>query len=228
MHAKVGAWTETGRRAKNDDYLSVDLNHRVIAIADGIGGAPFGDVISRIAVNESVKSFTEHGGLTKDAFEVAFEAAHDKSISAIHSIGADAENSGSTLLMVAWNEDGLIRAANAGDSALLEISDEGAILLTKPDRIPGTKNILSKGIGNRLAWSPTQYEFLCCGHKLLVACTDGVWGLLDDDFTHERTSCFNRLIAEAETIPIAALKLARWCAKIGGDNASAIVLEMGE
>lgn len=228
MLVKIGGWTEKGKRANNEDCFAIDVDHCVAAISDGMGGEPYGEVMSKVAVNAAMGAFVSCGGSPEEAFYDAFEAAFAEVVVTANRIGKDAEHSAATLLMLSWGGDRILRVANAGDSALMATTDDGVALLTHPDRVEGTKNVLSKGIGKRFEWKPTHYSFPCSEGSTFIACTDGVWGLFFGDSAQELEAVPGSLISDAETVPIAALSLAKWCARNGFDNASAIVLETVE
>lgn len=63
------AW-ECGPRERNEDSATFSPYGNFFAIADGIGGAPLGDVASKISCNQAVRGFIEKGSIL-GAFERA-------------------------------------------------------------------------------------------------------------------------------------------------------------
>ena len=60
---KFAAQTDTGnRREKNEDAFRVNERLRFIAVADGVGGEPAGEIASRLAVEQIEDYVTSHIG----------------------------------------------------------------------------------------------------------------------------------------------------------------------
>ena len=57
----VGVASKIGPRSQNDDFAGFGRNHEIFAVADGIGGAPRGDVAATVAVNAAVSAFEGEG-----------------------------------------------------------------------------------------------------------------------------------------------------------------------
>ena len=57
----IGMASKRGPRDKNEDAAGVSPCHTFFAIADGIGGAPLGDIMSTAACNAAADAFLLQG-----------------------------------------------------------------------------------------------------------------------------------------------------------------------
>ena len=199
---QVSVSTDVGRvRHNNEDYVQAERivrdgrRYSMWAVADGVGGGPQGERASRAAV-ETVVDYLAHEPWTDPsvALTEAFALAN-RNVYDITGEGAAA----STLVVALVSEpDGVVCIANVGDSRaylvsggqLRQVTDDHSIVAARvaagqitaeEARTAPNRNILTRSIGSETevlvdVFGPRQL----LPNELLVLCTDGVHGMIDD------------------------------------------------
>lgn len=134
--------SETGRRKNNED--SAFASSRLVAVADGVGGAAAGEVASGLAIQKMIALDKrrlinpleqELGDAVLDAnalieFAVFYAPAH--------------AGMGTTLATVALSNDGDYVIANVGDSRVYLLRDRALSRLTRDDSL--VQELIDRGI----------------------------------------------------------------------------------
>jgi PPM family protein phosphatase len=130
MMLRTAARTDIGRvRPSNQDaVLCLD---RLVAVADGMGGAPAGEMASSLALAVVDAAFR---GRSADELEVAVRAAN-RAVFERASADADLEGMGTTLCAVGLTRDGHLAVVNVGDSRAYLLRDGQLERLTQDDSI---------------------------------------------------------------------------------------------
>jgi serine/threonine protein phosphatase PrpC len=226
--------SETGRRDNNED--SAFASSRLVAVADGVGGATAGEVASALAIQKMIaldkrrlihSLEQELGDAVLDAnalieFAVFYDAAH--------------AGMGSTLSTVALSNDGDYVIANVGDSRVYLLRDRVLSRLTRDDslvqelidrgvldqdqarRHPQRSVVLAALDGRELAAPAIKKVQARVGDRLLL-CSDGV----SDYVTDNQIATILQTVdprAAAEALVHAAL------GQNGTDNITAIVTDV--
>jgi serine/threonine protein phosphatase PrpC len=116
-----------GREGPNEDaaaLIPVNDGHLVLAVADGLGGAPAGATAAGIAnqaLRDALLSCRENGGELRDAILDGVETANER-------ITSLATGTATTLAAVAV-EQGTVRTVHVGDSSILVTGQRGKIKL---------------------------------------------------------------------------------------------------
>lgn len=210
---KVGGWSEIGKRRINEDYFEINPSAGLAAVADGIGGAPYGEIMSRIAVNVVLQAISK-GYRIDDSFVEANKAA----LQTLEWLGAENKGSGSTLLVADWKH-AAVKIAWAGDTEAYLYRNGKLSPKTENDRIDGS-NEINGGIGFLEKPNVHPLEIETQPGDKLILCTDGVWSTFskwDDDRVDE-------ILGSAMNAPMMATAIARESIKHGNDNATAVVL----
>jgi protein phosphatase len=224
-------------RPNNEDFARAFVVVRggraysILAVADGVGGGPAGELASEAAVEAVAETLRDRawsdlpGGLA-----IAFAAANDS----VRDITGDG-SAATTLVVAAIDERaGTATIANVGDSraylvtenlarqithdhSLVAAKVEAGLLTPAEARIAPDRNLLTRAVGSTPnvaidTFGPIEIQ----PRDRLVLCTDGVHGLLQD-----------QEIADAVGgVPIeeGAFSLVSVALEAGGtDNATAIV-----
>lgn len=171
----------------------------VLALADGMGGHPEGDVAADMAVRRIGRCFGEEARpnvvLPRAFLPGAFIEAHDELME--YGRRLEGPDQPRTTLVAALVQDGQLWWSHCGDSRLYVIR-EGALLARTRDHsyvelnalleadpaltAPTSRNVLFSCIGSPgrpLIDSAGPLE-LAAGDRLLL-CSDGLWEGLDDD-----------------------------------------------
>ena len=185
------------RAANQDVALAEELpdGHSLLVVADGVGGIPGGEVASRTAVDALADALRSRGDEPPEAaLRRAFAAAND----AVRAAQRGAHDRMSTTLVAALVGEGTAWVANIGDSRAYLVADGEARQLTldhswveegirsgelAPDDplVALSRHVITRAIGldadaNVDVFGPID---VATGSVLLL-CTDGLHGVLDD------------------------------------------------
>lgn len=222
---RVATATDVGRqRDRNEDAHLVDLERRLLVVADGMGGHPAGDVASSLAVGRTDRDLDvveddAHTGRMR-AVGAAVRAAHME----VRTAAADdpgKEGMGTTLVVAHVDEEErLLTLANVGDSRAYLLRDGKARQLTTDDSWSGIfGRTLTQAVGASEAVEPEVIEVeLEPGDRILL-CTDGLTDELDVDRIGELMSAAD-LDDAGQALVDAAL------AAGGHDNVTVVLAEV--
>jgi PPM family protein phosphatase len=192
MRFSVGAATDVGRRAGNEDRFLVDEDRRLYAVADGMGGHRAGEVASATAI-ESLRDAYRAGRPLNEAVEEANSAVFAKA-----SANVDMRGMGTTLTAVALVEDHTAVLGHVGDSRAYLMRDGGVTQVTEDHSL--VEQLVREGrlspeeaahhpqraiITRALGVDPevkvdTDRIDLRPGDRLLL-CSDGLTNMVDDN-----------------------------------------------
>jgi len=195
--SSLAARTDVGLlRAQNQDEATtaeLPAGEYLLAVADGVGGSPGGDVASQTAMTTLVGEMQQRGA---GAVAEAIAAANQR---VLELQGTRPEwRHMATTLVVAVVSGSKATVANLGDSrayALIggrltqvsrddswvaDVVESGEMTLDQAERHPW-RNVVTKGIGIPDGAEPTLYDVqLAAGDWLLLA-TDGLFKMLADE-----------------------------------------------
>jgi protein phosphatase len=169
--------TEVGHvRQRNEDALLARPERGVLAVADGLGGHPAGDVASLTAVR-SIDAAPLAADSTVEDLREAVAAAHAAVLAA-----AEAEpgrtGMGTTVVLAAVG-DGHARVLHVGDSRAYLLDPGGRLAAVTRDH--GLHGYLTQALGLDRDVEPDAAEVTCDPGSRLLLCTDGLTNMLDDD-----------------------------------------------
>ncbi|MDW7711346.1 MAG: protein phosphatase 2C domain-containing protein [Deferrisomatales bacterium] len=235
---EAGFATETGSRRNNQDAVAVDPAEGYAVVADGMGGAPAGEVASRIAVTAvsevlagelpRPRSAEEHRFAVLWAIAEANRHIYEASRRAPHLRGM-----GTTVVILLLRE-GRFWTANVGDSRAYRLRDgsltqlsrdhslvqrrlEAGLITPEEARWQPDCNVLTRVLGTDPTVEPELREGEAAPGDVFVLTSDGVHGVLTDEAIRR---------AVAGRTPAAATRelVGRALAEGGRDNATAAVL----
>jgi PPM family protein phosphatase len=198
---EIGALTDVGTgRASNEDacgsFMESD-DTAMVAVADGVSSYPGGDVASSMAIEGLIRAFREEprsagaGQRLYRAFQHANIEVYDRAIAV-----PELRGMATTLTAVAV-ERGLLTAVHVGDSRLYLVRSGEILQLTKdhtvvagrarlglmdPDRARNhpDKGVLTRSLGRELIVSRDRLTRRIVQGDLLLLCSDGLHGVLED------------------------------------------------
>lgn len=174
MH--VAYRTEVGHvRQRNEDALLARPERGMVAVADGLGGHPAGDVASMTAIS-SLDEAALTGESSEQDLRTATQAAHEAVLAA-----ADEEPgraSMGTTVVVAVIDGASARVLHVGDSRAYLLDPEGRLRALTQDH--GVNGYLSQALGLDRAVEPDVTEVGCPPGSRLLLCTDGLTNMVDD------------------------------------------------
>jgi protein phosphatase len=198
----TGLRTDRGRvRPNNEDSVLVDPDLGLLIVADGMGGAIGGEIASAIAVEATALHLRDHaGGSTDDARHVLLRDAVFAAHEAIRRrAGEQPELSGmgSTVVVALLTGDRL-HLASVGDSrayllrdgTIRQLTDDQSVVaqavmegvLSAPDaRTHPLRHVLSQALGASPALEPCLRSLEVDAGDVVLLCTDGLTGPLDDE-----------------------------------------------
>ena len=199
---QVGAAADIGTHYQvYQDAFRLDPTRGLLLVADGVGGAPFGEVASRITINRSYTYLLDRFSdtwLTDPATDLneAVYAAHQALKAAVQQVPA--YRGMGTTLVIAWLSPGLdqLWTAHVGDSRAYLFSGSGLTQLTNdhtvfnavrqahmlpedPQRWP-PRHMLSQALGSSEMIAPEVSSTELAAGDLLLLCTDGITDVLDE------------------------------------------------
>ena len=173
---QVAARTEVGHvRSRNEDALLVAGEDRVLAVFDGLGGHPAGDLASATAVESVRASAAKAAGSGKDLVD-SLHRAHD----AVRAVAdEDPDRTGmATTAVVATVGDGVVRVAHVGDSRAYLRDPDGRLEQVTQDH--GMGGYITQALGLDRAVEPDLVELSTPAGSRLLLCTDGLSNMVDD------------------------------------------------
>lgn len=232
-------------RETNEDAVYAGASGRLLVCADGLGGLPFGEVASRVAVERVVATlapFLETGaarapGGWPDRLRRAFLAAHEAVLLAGREHGV-VGGIGTTLVAAVMTAQrvhvchvGDVRAYRWRRGALQRLTDDhslvfdavrtGALTVEQARRHP-ERNLVTQAVGLADGFAPTTTTARVTPGDLLLLCSDGLWETLSDA---ELSASLN---TEDSPRVIAESLLGRALDAGGPDNVSVVVYRHGK
>lgn len=244
LRLAVAAQSDPAGRAENQDVAmamalptstGAPADDFLLLVADGMGGAPAGDVASQIAATTLRDAFPR---LPESDLAQALKSAYRKANDAIYNAGlADAEQAGmGTTLTAALLHGKYATIANVGDSRAYLLRGGGITQITQDHTVVAEdvasgkikpaqaqndprRNQLTHALGTRQRLEtrlPNIFELALLPGDRLLLCSDGLYEVVDQ-------VDMQRLLGsqEAEAAAISLVDLAR--ERGTSDNATAVV-----
>ena len=225
LRMTFGARSDQGGRRRNED--SCAIAETISCVSDGIGGADYGDVMSKLVVATMCEEWDGLAGSDVGAEErmrLALERT-DEFLSRVASrLGG---GPGATVVAVAQVDDALI-FGSVGDSRAFLLDSRGLVpVFPDSGRESDQGNALSSALGYGMLQRDRDVASVTSlkeeeGARVLL-CTDGVWASLSDDEMEEA-------LRSGAHPWVSARSLVEKSVKAGGargDNATALVGMVG-
>ena len=241
---QTGWATHTGRRSRNEDAVLV--SGALMAVADGVGGAPRGDLASleaiealRDAIDEPDPDDPHGASVIASELDQALNVADD-AVKALADHWSNLRGAATTMCaaLVFIDPAGRGRAviANVGDSRCYQIRNNQAHQITRDQTLAQhlqqagidpiderAHNIVTSVLGGPPDSAPDidLYRLDLQPDAIILICTDGISGVLDpDQLAHTCTA-----LKQQPNKAAAALVRAAWDAN-SSDNLTAAVAHM--
>lgn len=227
-------------RKNNEDYIDVRKlgDDLVIAIADGLGGCPYGEIASRIAVTAALDTIREEMP-REDIGELLDLAFNRANIAILRDCAEDPEHIGmcSTLTVAVLHGLELI-IGHYGDCRAYLVTDSGLVRLTDDHNLAGSllrqgriseeeamvhagRSNLINCLGDNRYIRPDINTFnAICGDCVILA-TDGMYSLFDEDTVRDILNGRDDLDALVD------LLMARGASDDSKDNSSVVIARFG-
>lgn len=186
LRVLTGLASETGRRARNEDFAAAVLEAPgrltgvACAIADGIGGSKGGRVAAELAVRTVLDGYLA----ASETLSVRQTAAHavdciNRWLFAQGRMDANLERMGCTLT-AAILRGRRLHVLHVGDTRLYRLRDGRLARLTQDHRADGSTNILTRAVGMEESLRIDYASEDMAPHDRLLLASDGVHGALPD------------------------------------------------
>lgn len=242
---KTAGRTDIGRiRMVNEDRAQVlpEQNGVTVSIvADGMGGHQAGDTASQMAIEtiaEELKSLSREmsieqlGTAIRTAIELANQRIYQFASTREHYYGM-----GTTVVVTAATEQSLVighigdsRAYKTEAAGLLQLTEDhslvnelvrsGQITKEEADHHP-RRNVLTRALGTEQAANVDVHHFDWSAGDMVLMCSDGLSGLVDDDMLFAILSGAGDLGSKVDQLVETALEA-------GGDDNITVVLMANE
>ncbi|GEC09332.1 protein phosphatase [Streptomyces spinoverrucosus] len=187
----IGPWTLCATVTESPQTLYFPLGTPlVVAVADGLGGHPGGDVASALVVRRiaSIGPAMSSEDAVRDALNVCNRAVYE----AVGDEGSEFATMGTTVAGIVVQPDSLL-TFNVGDSRVFAASRDGLRQVSVDDRLPPepgrrTSSLVTQCLGGSLAYRAIHPHVttgsLSPGDRYLI-CTDGLTDPLPADVLDE-------------------------------------------
>lgn len=174
---QVAYRTEVGHvRQRNEDALLARPERGILAVADGLGGHPAGDLASLTAV-QALDEAPLTAAAGADDLVAATRDAHN-AVLAVAEEEPGRLGMGTTVVLAAIDA-GRARIVHVGDSRAYLLSTDGELQAVTRDH--GMHGYLTQALGLDRDVEPDAAEVLCEPGSRLLLCTDGLTNMVDDD-----------------------------------------------
>lgn len=174
---QVAARTEVGHvRVRNEDALLVAGEQGLLAVCDGLGGHPAGDLASATAV-ETLRHRAPDAGRSVEALVAALRAAHDSVVEA--AAEAPGREGMATTVVAATVGGRTLTVAHVGDSRAYLLDADGRLQQLTRDH--GLGGYLTQALGLDRDVEPDVASVDASPGSRLLLCTDGLTNMLDPD-----------------------------------------------
>lgn len=230
-------------RSGNEDAVSVHPEHRLLVVADGVGGASAGEVASRMAVDLISERFMKRAPSRSEPriAQLLTEASVDEANGAIIRRAKkhpECAGMGTTVVM-GFVGDGWMVYGHVGDSRLYrlrdgrleqltrdhsfiqEVVDQGFFPTLADAREYGiTDNVLTRALGSAAHIKATTSTTELDAGDIYLFCSDGLSGMVP----HEELQNVLLAAGTLETVAETLVKLA--CKRGGVDNITVALLRV--
>lgn len=195
-------------RQNNEDSHMVNRDRMCFAVADGVGGAPHGEIASAIAT-QAAYQVSKRSGLTarqvvEQSFQLAAEKLADKD-------GTKYSGAMTTLVVLCLDGHDAVYG-HVGDSRLYMRRRGNDVLLTTDHQHNG---YVTQVLGTRMSMAPTMGHIRAFDNDTFILCTDGV--------SNELTKA--KIVATGHRFTASTI-VNHAVAAGGRDNATAIVVKI--
>lgn len=210
---QVAYRTEVGHvRSRNEDALLARPERGLLAVADGLGGHPAGDVASLAAIT-SLDQAELSADSTEDDLRAAARAAHEAVLAAAEEPGR--RGMGTTVVVAAVADD-RARILHVGDSRAYLLDPDGRLDALTRDH--GVGGFLTQALGLDREIHPDFAEVGCPPGARLLLCTDGLTNMVE-----ERTMA--RLLASGDAQQACDALVDEALGNGGVDNVTVVVVD---
>jgi protein phosphatase len=221
-------------RANNEDYYLLAPNLGLYVVADGMGGARAGEHASKLAADTVWEVVQDSDNRSPETLLHAFQEANRRVFDAA-STNPRFEGMGTTLVAALECPEGVL-IASVGDSRAYLFDDGHLIVLTEDQtwvhevgrrlnideeilKTHPMRHVLTMAIGVSSELRVHTYSIKTSPGMLLLICSDGLHGVVDEDTIAQSLSHNGDLKSKCDSLVEAARSAG------GPDNITAVLIE---
>jgi protein phosphatase len=233
----MAARTDVGHvRESNEDSYRIIPELGLIVVADGMGGHAGGEVASALVIESVEREVRAIGAFAKAAPALALTAAIRAANDAVRNAGNERpalRGMGSTVVCALVLGD-VVHVAHAGDSRAYRVRNGKIERLTRDHSLveeylrenPGAqeedlegvyRHLVTRAVGAAPSLEVDVNEYACESGDVLLLCSDGLTGPVEDD-------AIARLVARAKDLDSAAMALVQAALDGGGPDNVTVAL----
>jgi PPM family protein phosphatase len=228
------------RRPLNEDSFLADVERRIFAVADGVGGAEAGEVASQTAIEVLDEAFRHHvdGADIEDLMELAIQRAN----ASIHQMAQDHkkfEMMATTIVALHLNGN-IATIGHVGDSRLYRLTPEGKLQRETEDHSVveeevragrmtpeqalhhPSKNVISRALGAEEGVEVDMKTMEVEDGSEFLLCSDGITRHVSDNEIRQ-------LLITNDDLDTVCSKLKERCYERGAeDNLTVVIVRVGD
>jgi serine/threonine protein phosphatase PrpC len=229
------------KRPMNEDSFVTDAEHRIFAVADGVGGAEAGEVASQTAIDVLQEAFRHQLG-DGDDVEDLMELSIQRANSSIHQMAAEHPRFSmmATTIVALHLDRGRATIGHVGDSRLYRVSPDGQLVRETADHSiveeevragrmtpeqaahHPSKNVISRALGAEESVEVDMKTIEVEDGTRFLLCTDGITRHIPD-------MELRQLLTSAQGADAICAQMKERCYERGAeDNLTAVIVEVGE
>ena len=193
----------------------------ILAVADGLGGCPYGEVASMIAVNTAldlIQQGIEEDGDLDYLLKKAFNAAN---IAILRDCTYDPDHEGmASTLTVAVLDNDSVTVAHYGDCRCYLVRDDDIILITEDHNYVECRSQLTKWLGDNKFIKPDIYKNNIFTGDCVILATDGMYSLFDEE------ACRDILQNRDDLEALCSLMMVRGSSPSSRDNSTVVIAKL--
>ncbi len=227
--------SDPGRvRANNEDYFLIAPSLGLYIVADGMGGEQAGECASRFAAETVADYIAANDRLAENALIAAFEEAN-RCVSGASTAASELQGMGTTLVAALTRNEEEALVASVGDSRVY-MFEGGALRMITEDqswvndvgrrlgldeaalKVHPFRHVVTMAIGVSSPLQVRSYRVRPRAGSVLLLCSDGLHGVVDDNAIGAVMACNSNLEACAHGLIEAARNAG------GPDNITVVLL----
>ncbi len=227
------------KRSNNEDAFLIELDHGLLALADGMGGAAAGEIASQIFVKTAQEFFSKEDRLSKretlEFVKGVFELANQRIINHARE-NPSHQGMACTAELVAFDNQHFV-LGHVGDSrtylfrkgelkqltrdhSLVQEQMEQGLITPVEARRHSLRNVILRAVGIKEGLAVDLIRGESVAGDLFLLCSDGLTDMVDDTSIQETLLTSRDLNQKAEKL----IELAKSAG--GHDNVTVILCEM--
>ncbi len=229
------------KRPMNEDSFVTDAEHRIFAVADGVGGAEAGEVASQTAIDVLQEAFRHQLG-DGDDVEDLMELSIQRANSSIHQMAAEHPRFSmmATTIVALHLDRGRATIGHVGDSRLYRVTPDGQLVRETADHSiveeevragrmtpeqaahHPSKNVISRALGAEESVEVDMKTIEVEDGTQFLLCTDGITRHIPDPELRE-------FLTKGGAPEAICAELKERCYERGAeDNLTAVIVQVGE